>query len=273
MSVRVEYKQEDLVCCVCYEDLCDEIHNCSKGQHFLCGKCSDKIKGKCPICGNTDNFIRNLMLEQEINKHIVNCPKNCGVKIFTWNNDHRDTCINADIDCVFCKHKISNKCSSFLKHAQEFCQIQFDIRSIQIQKHKIKYTADEKPTILIINNKLALIVQYKKESYIFRAISDDSEIISTQIVISTEGKISSQGEFMIGQLRDSDKKLEFHKSLGAIFILDFACFNKPPVKNNVSNNNNNNNTTNTLQQQLASNLVDLHLLNSFLGSDLNNTRL
>ena len=77
----IELKDE-LECPVCLETIMDPpIFLCEKG-HGLCGSCREDIKNRgqpCPVCRGALTEVRNLMVEQMLDK----LPKECDTETVT----------------------------------------------------------------------------------------------------------------------------------------------------------------------------------------------
>jgi hypothetical protein len=260
MSINIEIKKEELICCICLDNLCNEIWSCANGPHYTCKKCKNKMeKMKCPICNHVDKPIRNIGLEQSIKKYVIFCKNGCGESIFNWSQeDHNTECSKMPIKCKFCKRLISTKCADMLKHYRDFCDVKFIITSFNLNKNKFKYIADIASSVLIVNNKIAIISTFKNDEYLISAISDDFEYLNKNIKINiTNGKISTNAILKISSGKNINEHVNFHKSLGNIFNFEL------PSQNNNSPQNNNNppQTSSDCNNDLYSELFNFYFRN------------
>lgn len=104
--------------------------------------------------------------------------------------------------------------------------MKFEFQYITIKGSKLKLTADFKPTIIIVNNKLAIICYFKNDQYHISSISDHSEYnIKTIKLTVSNNNITSTANLSITSGKNI-KFLDLHKSLGYIFILNLKFKNK-----------------------------------------------
>lgn len=161
-------------CPVCLETMTAPIFQCQSG-HSLCSSCSDNLcPSICPICRQNMTRIRNLQLEEIVNKAKVPCANaNIGCK-FTVpageKDEHLKECIFRDMECpigtVFGKCSWQGKLQDMMNHFKERhptnCNVQQDT---DIVLNNIRLNQDDRHFFLVQNeNKMIFMLTMKLDT-------------------------------------------------------------------------------------------------------------
>lgn len=230
-TIKIEINKEELICSICLGDLSGSIYRCVKGPHYACETCNSKLTN-CPICRDSNKYVRDISLEQSLKPHIISCSRNCGIKHYNWTN-HESECVKIPFQCKYCKRSIEQNCNQILNHYKNFCDIKFEIVPLNLNKNKFKYNADSKPTILIINKKLMILTMLKNDDYLFSAISDSNDFLNKNIQINIS-YINANLKIKMG--KQINENIKLNKSLGNNFLFEIP-ENKDLTNKNILNKN------------------------------------
>lgn len=166
ICIILRFSREDLECIVCYGDLDEVIYQCSKGPHYVCGKCYKKI-GVCPVCRS--GLIRNIMLEEQLRPFMMECVhahRGCCKKVFGWNESHVLECDFGPVFCGFCRSEVSGcGLDAYANHIENFCCKEFVFMTYpKVNKFKFVITIHRmKPVAFKIREKyLFMFVPIRK---------------------------------------------------------------------------------------------------------------
>ena len=176
MSITVcyELQQQDLQCCVCFEDMAPPLIQCSTGNHFVCESCRVQMKRNCPVC-RTSKLFHNQFLEKSIT--FTKCDY-CPRRLFSWSiESHQKQCIYQPSECFSCKktlnlselkhHIRSNECdtewmeSSFEETACSFESLEYCKRTID--GFQLNLTRIQKNFVLILNEMFLFFLRNSQE--------------------------------------------------------------------------------------------------------------
>lgn len=249
MNITIEtvFTQDELCCSIYKEELSEQIYRCVNGPHYYCGTCNEKLLNKgeneCAVCRHPEKMVRELSLEQKLEKYKIQCPLKCGKNIFSFDTEHVKYCDNAPIKCLFCSSELkSSKCVDILGHFQNnFCSTKFDINLLNLTKNKFKLKLDNKPTIVVINKIYTIFIVKRQKLFHIIAISDSEEYINKKINLTiSNNKISFTNEITI--IRGKNMKYGFSiqdSTESIIFELNNNNnFDRNPNNTSVNNNNN-----------------------------------
>lgn len=128
VSLVMKKLQSNFECKICFNHMQNKVFQCKNG-HILCESC--KIKCTCcPFCKEIVNN-RNLVLEQLLDYHFIECPnKGCTYSCKKMNmEEHMKSCCFNPVQCPCCGDKLWKDCieAHMLDyHTTKICKIEKD---------------------------------------------------------------------------------------------------------------------------------------------------
>lgn len=123
ITLSVKLDKDQVECCICYQSMTGSIYRCRSTNnvvHNVCFECEWQLRRlkegnghvkdeRCPICKTTGTFMRNKVLEGQLQDLCNPCAygkRGCTKKFFRWCNEakeeHEKNCLHREVRCPVC---------------------------------------------------------------------------------------------------------------------------------------------------------------------------
>jgi hypothetical protein len=176
ITIQYSLSKEDLICCVCLEELTCPIIQCANGNHFVCVKCYRQVQRSCPVC-RTGKLFRNKFLEIKLEPSMITCSnETCKKRLLPWSQEkHLAVCKHTEVECFLSDSRIS--LDSLIEHIKTECDIEWLERdgdatsgSVAMVMHQLDsgnlFTIklpDTKANVTIISQQLVLLLKWNDD--------------------------------------------------------------------------------------------------------------
>jgi hypothetical protein len=247
IKVTQTLKPDELNCPICFNGLSKHIYQCTKGPHYVCGECVEKIT-ECSICRNTTKPVRNIFLEEQLKPHLIMCSNNqngCTEKILPWDKEHVKTCKFKSINCRLCKKETSCSRSKFINHLIDSCNMQFVITESAKIGNTYSVTIKHKNTIVPLGRFIAIISTNKETMcHKMTIVSDDEKFINKKVKCSITTPVSVFYIIItISEIGNLSLDANVPMQLGNSFVFEeYVSSNKTSNSSNSANSSNSSNS-------------------------------